>query len=147
MAAGRPVASSIRFAARPVGAARRQRSPLARARARTALRVCVFPVPGPPVSRETGAVRAIRAAASCSGARRRPWRSASQPKATGQSTGPKMRPAPGGAPAGGGQGAQPGGQAGLGPGEGGEGDQPVAGAEGARSAGARRRARAAAGPP
>ena len=45
MLAGHPVASSIRLAARPVGAASRQRRPLARASVSTARRVWVLPGP------------------------------------------------------------------------------------------------------
>ena len=91
MLAGRPVASSIRFAARPVGAASRQRRPFARASVSTARRVWVLPVPGPPVRIATGEIRAMRTPASCSAASWSPCRSANHPKATVQSTLVKMR--------------------------------------------------------
>src|SRR5438105_10240211 len=60
----------MRLAARPVGAASRQRRRLAWASASTARRVWVLPVPSPPVRIDTGAVSAICTPACCSGASR-----------------------------------------------------------------------------
>ena len=62
--ASRPVASVIRFAARPVGAASRILSPNARYAAMIPCVVVVFPVPGPPVSTITLETAALRIASA-----------------------------------------------------------------------------------
>jgi len=61
-----PDVGIVRFAARPVGAASKQRSPFARATVRSPRNVWVLPVPGPPVRIDVGSVSAIRIALSCS---------------------------------------------------------------------------------
>ena len=66
--AGRPVASSMRLAARPVGAQSRMRSPTP-SRIRTmALMIVVLPVPGPPVITSACPVSARVTAARCGSA-------------------------------------------------------------------------------
>ena len=60
-----PVASLMRLAARPVGAASRTRSPAFFNAAMMPCVVVVLPVPGPPVSTMTLEVTACRIAASC----------------------------------------------------------------------------------
>ena len=66
--ASRPVSSSRRFAARPVGAQRATSSPIRPYRATIPRTVVVFPVPGPPVRIDTPARAARRTASFCMGA-------------------------------------------------------------------------------
>ena len=69
MAAGWPVSSASRFAARPVGATSRIFACFAAASSTTDRTVKLLPQPGPPVSTATFEVSASRTACSCSGAR------------------------------------------------------------------------------
>ncbi len=63
--ASRPVASAMRFAARPVGAARRTGFSSPSKQRMIALIVVVFPVPGPPVRSITPPAAALRTASFC----------------------------------------------------------------------------------
>ncbi len=66
-----PVVSFIRFAARPVGAASKISMPSASKKLMIALIVVVFPVPGPPVSKESPLLAAVRTACAwCSSSSR-----------------------------------------------------------------------------
>jgi hypothetical protein len=70
--ASMPVASLMRLAARPVGAHRRIRTPLAARKRRIELTIVVLPTPGPPVMTSALAVRVSRTAAVWLSARVRP---------------------------------------------------------------------------
>ena len=61
----RPVAPSMRLAARPVGAARSATTPLCSKILSTWFRIVVLPVPGPPVMTDTGLSTAMRTASRC----------------------------------------------------------------------------------
>jgi hypothetical protein len=61
--ASTPVASVMRFAARPVGAQRSNRTPLAARILRIELTMVVLPTPGPPVITRAFAISAKRIAA------------------------------------------------------------------------------------
>ena len=60
--ASSPVTSESRFAARPVGAARRQRSCILPKSSKIPFKMVVFPVPGPPVISNRPEVAASRMA-------------------------------------------------------------------------------------
>ena len=70
--ASKPVASLIRFAARPVGAHSSMSTPLAHRMRRIALTSVVLPTPGPPVITETFEASAVRTASAWPGARASP---------------------------------------------------------------------------
>src|SRR5580700_4586140 len=83
--ASTPVASVIRFAARPVGAQSNNRTPLAARILRIELTIVVLPTPGPPVITSAFAVSARRIAAFWLSASCRPLRFSTQGRALSSS--------------------------------------------------------------